>query len=219
MMVDHTSPSGNGATDGHQGQRPPHQCALAAHQRGSTRPTRRGGGGKSLTALSRKPSPHPNTYSRCPGWSRAREMLQFDKEEVMNKPGRKRVAGLAVVPAAIPSLPGRRDLPEAPAHLSIGARQWWQQVVADYDLEPHHLRLLQSAAEAWDRMQQARQALSDHGGLTFTGANGDMKTHPAVAIERDARIAYARLVRELDLDAGAPAESRRPPSLYSNRRD
>jgi phage terminase small subunit len=71
-------------------------------------------------------------------------------------------------------------------------------VVTNYDLEGHHLRLLQSAAEAWDRMQQGRQALADHGALTFVGANGDLKTHPAVAIERDARIAFARLVRELD---------------------
>lgn len=136
----------------------------------------------------------------------------------MTKPGRKSAAELAIVPPQPAPPPPRSGPPAAPAHLSTEAAQWWAAVVGDYDLEPHHLRLLQSAAEAWDRMQQARQSLADHGALTFIGANGDLKTHPAVAIERDARIAYARLVRELDLDAGPPAERSRPPAIHSNRR-
>lgn len=137
----------------------------------------------------------------------------------MKKPGRKSAAELAVVPQ-LAVKPKPANLPEvvAPDHLSTEASTWWQSVVADYDLEPHHLRLLQSAAEAWDRMQQARQALADHGELTFTDQNGGIKAHPCVAMERDARIAFARLVRELDLDAGAPADRSRPPALHSNRR-
>jgi phage terminase small subunit len=101
--------------------------------------------------------------------------------------------------------------------LSADAAEWWREVVRDFALEPHHLRLLQSACEAWDRMQQARQALADHGGLTFTDARGVIRSHPCVAHERDARIAFARVVRELDLDTGPPAEARRPPALISNR--
>jgi P27 family predicted phage terminase small subunit len=118
-------------------------------------------------------------------------------------------------PAVVPIAPGRAA---PPPHLTPDAAAWWRTVVADFDLEPHHLRLLQSAAEAWDRMQQAREALAKHGGLTFAAASGDLKAHPAVAIERDARIAFARLVRELDLDTGAASERSRPPALNSNRR-
>lgn len=106
-----------------------------------------------------------------------------------------------------------------PKHLSPEVAAWWRDVTADYDLAPHHLRLLQSACEAWDTMQAARRALADHGALTFTDNNGNIKAHPAVAMQRDARVAFARLVRELDLDvAGTPSEAPRPPALASNRR-
>jgi P27 family predicted phage terminase small subunit len=119
---------------------------------------------------------------------------------------------------AVTSAPPSAKGPPPPAHLSDDAASWWRSVVADFDLEDHHLRLLQSACEAWDRMQQARQAIADHGSVIATKANGDLVAHPAIAIERDARIGFARLVRELDLDTGAPAERSRPPSLGSNRR-
>lgn len=136
----------------------------------------------------------------------------------MTKPGRPSAASLAIAPPTPPPAPPRSNLPPAPAHLSADAAAWWRLVVSDYDLEAHHLKLLQSAAEAWDRMQQARRAIADHGSLTFTDSSGNLKAHPAEPIERNARTAFARLIRELDLDAGAPAERSRPPAIYSNRR-
>jgi phage terminase small subunit len=96
-------------------------------------------------------------------------------------------------------------------------KAWWQSVVADYELDEHHRFLLESAAGAWDRMVQAREALAEHG-LTFTDDRGSPKARPEVAIERDARIAFARLIRELDLDVEPPPERSRPPGLRSNRR-
>ena len=107
--------------------------------------------------------------------------------------------------------------PAPPTHLTPESAQWWRSVLADYELEEHHVRLLHLACEAWDRGQQAREEI-DRDGLTIRTGDGGLKAHPAVAIERDARLAFARLVRELDLDAGAPSESRRPPALLSNRR-
>lgn len=88
----------------------------------------------------------------------------------------------------------------------------------DYQLEPHHLRLLQIAAEAWDRGQRARVELEEHGGVTFKDGKGVIRSHPAVSIQRDAAVLFARVMRELDLDGGAVAEAPRPPALPGIRR-
>lgn len=105
---------------------------------------------------------------------------------------------------------------KSPKHLSIDTAVWWESVANEYALEPHHVRLLTLACEAWDRCQQAREIL-DREGLTFTDRFNCPKTRPEVAVERDNRIAFARLVRELDLDIDGPPEAPRAPALRSNR--
>ena len=107
--------------------------------------------------------------------------------------------------------------PKAPAHLRPPTAKWWRGVLEEYQLEPHHVRLLTLAGEAFDRCTQAREAV-DADGITVKTGDGGLKAHPAVAIERDSRLAFARLLRELDLDVEPPASDRRPPSLRSNRR-
>jgi phage terminase small subunit len=90
----------------------------------------------------------------------------------------------------------------APGHLAPAMRDWWTSVVSEVDLEPHRLRVLEAACGAWDRMVQAREAVAIHG-MTFEGKDGP-RPRPEVAIERDARIAFARLVRDLGLDTPVP---------------
>ena len=84
------------------------------------------------------------------------------------------------------------------------------EVVKEYDLEPHHQRLLILAAEAFDRGQDARAAIAKHGAV-YTDRFGQPAARPEVAIERDSRIAFARLLRELSLDVSAP--DTRPPGI------
>src|SRR5713101_3864552 len=103
----------------------------------------------------------------------------------MKKPGPKRLA---------------RDAgPHAPAHLEAATAAWWVSVVTTWELDEHHVRLLTLAAEAFDRAVQARKIL-DRKGLTFRDRFGQPKPRPELTVERDSRIAFARLLRELDLD-------------------
>ena len=93
--------------------------------------------------------------------------------------------------------PQRSQL-KAPRHLKPATRRWWVQVVARWVLEEHHIRLLTRAAEAWDRGDQARQQI-DREGLTTSTREGGAKLHPAVRVESDCRLAFARLIRELQI--------------------
>ena len=108
------------------------------------------------------------------------------------------------------------DLRAPPAHLSPSAAEWWKSTVQTYVLAEHHLRLLQLCCEAWDQCQAARAQLAREG-MTVTRDNGIIQAHPCINIERNARIAVARFVRELDLDVGPPVSDLRPPSIFSNR--
>ena len=99
---------------------------------------------------------------------------------------------------------------KAPVHLAKETARWWQSVVQDWNLEAHHIRLLTAAAEAWDRCQQARKRLAKQG-LTFTDRFDQPRSRPEIGIERDSRIAFVRILRELDLDVDPPRETGRPP--------
>ena len=103
-----------------------------------------------------------------------------------------------------------------PRHLSREVKKWFAQVVESYELEPHHLRLLALAAESWDRTCQAR-AIIDELGMTYEDRFGAPKARPEISIERDSRLAFVRIIRELDLDVDPPAQASRPPALRSVR--
>ncbi|WP_008549704.1 P27 family phage terminase small subunit [Bradyrhizobium sp. CCGE-LA001] len=102
-----------------------------------------------------------------------------------------------------------------PKHLRADTASWFESVINDFELDSHHIRLLTKACEAWDRSELAREALAKYG-MTYQDRFGAPRARPEVAIERDSRLAFARLVRELGLDVAAPADTR-PPALKANR--
>jgi len=115
------------------------------------------------------------------------------------------------MPRTSGGLPGSKEN-SAPAHLRPDTAAWWASVAGAFSLEPHHLRILTLAAEAWDRGQEAREAITKYGAV-YIDRFEQPRARPEVAIERDSRIAFARLVRELALDIDAPEEPGRPPRL------
>jgi P27 family predicted phage terminase small subunit len=102
-----------------------------------------------------------------------------------------------------------RRAPTRPARLSRESRALWRSIVADFALETHHLSILERACEALDRMREAQAAIAKDGAYV-TDRYGSPKAHPALAVERDSRIAHLRAIRELGLDLEAPATSRSP---------
>lgn len=105
----------------------------------------------------------------------------------------------------------------APKHLRPTTRKWWEGIAADYDLGTHHIKLLTAAGEAWDRYQQAREALAAHGGTTFNDRFGCPHARPEVAIERDSRLAFVRTLRELNMSENPPDDSRPPTMKYGGK--
>jgi phage terminase small subunit len=105
----------------------------------------------------------------------------------------------------------KRKSPKAPRHLRAATRRWFEQICNDYELESHHLMLLTLAAEAWDRHLDAREVLEKQG-MTFKDNFKNVKARPEIAVERDCRNAFARMIRELKLEE-PPPETPRPPAL------
>lgn len=87
---------------------------------------------------------------------------------------------------------------KAPDHLRTTTKKWWIQVNSTYFLDDHHRRILTLAGEAWDRCEQAREAIAQHG-LTYDDRFGAPHQRPEVQIERDARKSFSSLVKQLGL--------------------
>ena len=109
-------------------------------------------------------------------------------------------------------------LPKPPAHLSRESADWWRLVVSDFVLHAHHLKLLTLAAETWDRLTQARERIAKDGPFAVNRF-GELRPHPALAVERDARQGFCRILRELGLDlAPDPDHSQPPPPARTGRK-
>ena len=79
--------------------------------------------------------------------------------------------------------------------------------VTDYSIDDEHGRLLlQTAAEAFDRMREAQRTIAREG-ATFADRFGQVKAHPATVIERDSRAGMLMALKQLNLDV-QPATSR-----------
>jgi P27 family predicted phage terminase small subunit len=91
----------------------------------------------------------------------------------------------------------------APRHLSLEARALWARLHASFVLDdPGSHAMLRLACEAFDRAERARQ-LIDRDGECLKDRFGQVRVHPACAVERDARAQMLMALKALRLDPGA----------------
>ena len=104
------------------------------------------------------------------------------------------------------------------AHLSGPSRSFYRSQCRKFALAEHHRRLLLAACGAADRAEEARVGLAAAGSLIVEDRHGQQKAHPLLAVERDNRVLFARLLREIGLSAD-DTDSRppRPSGRYEGR--
>jgi len=93
--------------------------------------------------------------------------------------------------------------------LKIPTKRWVKKVKSEWQLDEHHERLLLLSAQAWDRAQDAKTRV-DTDGSVIKDRFDQLKTHPAVEIERQAMLTFARLLCEIGLDLEQPEDPRPP---------
>jgi phage terminase small subunit len=111
-------------------------------------------------------------------------------------------------PSRLPVKAPKPAAPPPPKGLTPAARRFWRETVGAFELEPHHLSLLEQAARTLDVIAEAEAAIERDG--AFVSGRFGVRSHPAAVIRDRNRLAFARLVRELGLDLEAPATSRPP---------
>lgn len=92
-------------------------------------------------------------------------------------------------------------------------RRFYKWVHERFEIEdPHHERLLIAACKCLDDEARAEKEIAKKGSF-FVDRFGQPKASPAYQVLKDSRIMFARLMRELQLDATPPPEAR-PTRMY-----
>jgi P27 family predicted phage terminase small subunit len=101
--------------------------------------------------------------------------------------------------------------PDPPAHLRPAGAALWRATVRLYDFDQPMLCVLTSMCDAVDRQAEARDILAKEGIVTVN-KRGELRAHPACAIERDATatLAKAGKLLGLNLEPTRPSPGARP---------
>ncbi|MBS1842944.1 MAG: hypothetical protein JST53_00875 [Actinobacteria bacterium] len=101
--------------------------------------------------------------------------------------------------------------PPAPSHLKQPSQALWGSLVARYDFEDEERASLVLALESLDLAATARRTMLREG-VVVTDRHGEMHPHPAVAIHRNALIAWRQYMTLLKL----PLEEDDKPRIHPN---
>lgn len=101
----------------------------------------------------------------------------------------------------IPPRPGAKPV-EAPAHLERQEKRMWRDITAANRFEdPASTAMLRTALEAHQRARRCREQV-DRDGEAVKDRWDQLKPHPLLAAERDARAAFLSAMKALNLDLG-----------------
>jgi P27 family predicted phage terminase small subunit len=96
-------------------------------------------------------------------------------------------------------------------HLSAEAKAFFRAVSTEFQIEdPAGCRILLTAAEAMDRAEKARKII-DADGMIVAGRDSQLKQHPLLSAERDARAQFLMAIKQLHLDLEPVSQVGRPP--------
>lgn len=96
------------------------------------------------------------------------------------------------------------DPPRTPPRLGAAGRRLWRSIVADFDLRPDELIVLEKACRTADDADRLDQAVSE-APLLVAGSMGQEREHPLLAQSRQTRALLAALLKQLRLDAAEDA--------------
>jgi len=92
-----------------------------------------------------------------------------------------------------------KPYPAPPEHLSERSRVLWAELGPIGARSLGRQTIFQSALEALDSADEARRIVREAGLFFVTKTTGAVHVHPAVKVEREARLQFARLWSSLSL--------------------
>jgi phage terminase small subunit len=107
----------------------------------------------------------------------------------------------------------KSKIPKSSIKLGKSGGSFRRKVLKEYRFtDEHDYRRLDLACGCLDRIDQFQEIIKIEG-VMVEDRFQQTKEHPAVKGERDQKIVFARLIRELNLDI-QPGKESRPPGLY-----
>ncbi len=95
---------------------------------------------------------------------------------------------------------GKRKSVPIPEHLSDKSKRLWAEIVGRRVSSPGRAVMFQTALEALDRADEARQEIETQGLTTVTETTGAVHLNPLLKVERENRQLFSKLWSTLNLD-------------------
>jgi hypothetical protein len=86
----------------------------------------------------------------------------------------------------------------APSGLNARGSAFWAQITGEYELDSAELQILREACRTLDEIETLKAAAVEHGPMV-KGSAGQLTVNPALVEVRQARQAFERMVKVLNL--------------------